>query len=377
MRLLLFSWCAVVVFLGTKVELGCGLAMPSLRLLEWVPSQQLLVKTAKAGWETAFKTLISEIAPQSAEGDYVRPSSQRGGNFLSLESGNYCVYVGNACPWCHRVALGLGVRGFPSHVKICELEDDATKASRGGWIVKDKDPIFGKNDLKEIYDAASGGTFNGRCTAPLLVDVDSKKIVSQESGDILRALCHMEKGNDVELRPSPLKDSIDTWNDKIYRVNDGVYRCGFATTQKAYERAYEALHAALRDIEAQLASTTKFLLGDKLTEADLRLYPTIARFDAAYATLFRCSPGLSLEAQYPNLATWRSTMQQIPAVNHSCDPNAAAASYYRSLFPLNPSGIIPHFSKDVAGGTYLSQQDDNNIDLVKRGLAFSKTTTTL
>ena len=313
----------------------------ALGLLEWVPSQQLLVSTAKFGWLQAYRTMLGELAPQSKDGDYVRPAPQTGTKSgLELKDRRYRVYLGNACPWCHRVALGLALRETPN-VKVVELEDDATKASRGGWIIKTMDPVFGKRDLKQVYDAATGGAYEGRCTAPLLVDEDSKRIISQESGDILRALCDLRVGNDLDLRPPHLATNIDDWNDLVYRVNDGCYKCGFATKQTAYERAYKDLHDALNHIETSL-STNTFLLGEKLTEADLRLYPTIARYDAVYASLFRC--GGSIPLRYPHINRWRLTMLALPGVDASFDAAGAAKSYYSSLFPLNPSGIVPVFS---------------------------------
>mmetsp|Transcript_25618 Transcript_25618/g.82965 ORF Transcript_25618/g.82965 Transcript_25618/m.82965 type:complete len:375 (-) Transcript_25618:206-1330(-) len=363
-------WVVFLLVLCTKASaLGGG----GFRVLEWVPSQQMLVKSAKFGWTTAFRTMMEELAPQSKEGDYLRPSPQRGtGKALRLD-GSYAAYVGNACPWCHRVALGVALRQ-PRNVRLVELEDDATEASRGGWIMKTTDPVFGKRDLKQVYDAAASkpGGYEGRCTAPLLVDVDAKTIVSQESGDILRALCDVD-ANDIDLRPPDLASHIDALNEKIYLINDGTYRCGFATTQRAYDRAYADLHAAMKDIEDTLDNAF-FLLGDKITEADLRLYPTIARFDVVYATLFRCG-GPSLALRYPHIDRWRARMLAIPGVDATLDAHAAAASYYKSLFPLNPSGVVPKPPAvlEEASSPLLDDKTLNTVDdLLTAGLAFPR-----
>mmetsp|Transcript_30191 Transcript_30191/g.92341 ORF Transcript_30191/g.92341 Transcript_30191/m.92341 type:complete len:377 (+) Transcript_30191:26-1156(+) len=342
----------------------------ALRVLEWVPSQQLLVTTAKFGWHQTWKTMMGELAPQSRDGDYLRPAPQTGtGAAPHLDdSGEYCLYVGNACPWCHRTALGLALRGNPRNVRLVELEDDATRASRGGWILKTgKDPVFGKPDLKQVYDAASReGRYEGRCTAPLLVDASSRRVVSQESGDILRALCEL-RANDVDLRPPHLASAIDLANEVVYEANDGVYRCGFATSQRAYDRAYANLHAALSRLNADLEST-RFLVGDKLTEADLRLYPTVCRFDAVYASLFRC--GASLGLAYPHLERWRRTMLGLPGIRDSFDAHAAAASYFTSLFPLNPSAIVPALPAHLRADEERSPSAPL-LDILDAGLAFS------
>lgn len=312
-----------------------------LRVLEWIPSQQLLVRTTKLAWNEAWKTMMAELAPQSKDGDYVRPAPQRGTKTPRLETGQrYELYVGNACPWCHRATVAAALRQVPE-VTVTMLEDDAGRASRGGWIVRDPpDRVFGAVDLKGVYDKATRSAYRGRVTAPLLVDARAKTVVASDSADIVRALCAPGLGNDVDLRPAHLVPAIDEACDWVYeKVNNGVYQCGFCTTQQAYERAEAALHDGLARAD-ELLKESRFLVADTVTEADVWLYPTVARFDAVYAPLFRCGRK-TVRADYPNLARWASDMARLPGIDATFDRAQAARSYYASLFPLNPSGIVP------------------------------------
>ena len=196
-----------------------------MRILEWIPSQKLLVKTARFAWNTLWGTMLGELAPQSKDGEYVRPAPQTGGTGdthwpteLPPTRGRYHVYLGNACPWCHRVGIALALRGQLEDVGVTRLEDDPEKASRGGWCFDPQhpDPLCAARDLKGlcfahppispicrtpllpyltfydlkgVYDHCTpGGKYTGRCTAPLLVDLETETIISHESGDIVRML---------------------------------------------------------------------------------------------------------------------------------------------------------------------------------------------
>ena len=335
-----------------------------LRVLEWIPSQQVLVKSAKFVWHETWRTMMAELAPQSAAGDYVRPAPQTGTAPVALTEAAYTLYVGNACPWCHRAVVATRLREA-TNVNVIELSDDAAKASRGGWILKDGDPVFGASDLKQVYDRATGGAYRGRCTAPLLVDSTRKRIVARDSADIARALCEqtVRGANDVDLRPAALAADIDAMCAFVYEnVNDGVYKCGFCTTQEAYERAEAALHNALAEVDRTLANS-RFLCADKLTLADVWLYPTIARFDSIYAPLFRC--GRRRIADYPHISRWFADLATLLAPTF--DLPSAAASYFSSLFPLNPSGIVPALvaAPAVLSTTTLPLDDDLAFKFVK------------
>ena len=250
--------------------------------------QGALVKGVKTGWRLAWRTLMSELAPQSKDGEYVRPSYAFKGEIGTAdfpeERGRFHLYAGKACPWCHRVELVRSVRGLQGFMSMTTVLDRPEEASRGGWVFTraQPDPVFQARDLREVYDAVTGG-FTGRCTAPLLVDKVTKKAVSNESSDLMRMLNKPAGAGDIDidLCPAHLAAQIDEINAWIYTdVNNGVYKCGFSTSQEAYDRSSLALCQGLDRIEAILADN-RFLLGDRLTEADLRLFPTIYRCDDA------------------------------------------------------------------------------------------------
>ncbi|KAL6755645.1 putative glutathione S-transferase [Haematococcus lacustris] len=375
-----------------------------LSLLEWTNKllpQSTVVSVVKQGWRLAWQIMVRELAPQSKDGAYKRPSYKFTGRIgtpeFPAESGRYHVYLGNACPWCHRVYLTLVLRGLlkpqavqaqaagsqsqssqgpqqpaqhqetgrpgssqgssqgnslgsrqQGHVSITQLADDPTRARRGGWVfdASDPDPVWGAQDLWEVYDSASPG-FKGRCTAPLLVDKVTRRIVSNESADIMRMLntLHLPDCTSVDLVPEQLRSEIDALNEQMYEsINNGVYRSGFSTSQAAYDAVQQELFQALDAMELRL-SRSRFLLGDLLTEADLRLFPTIVRFDAVYAIIFRCCKRRI--SDYPHLQSWMRDMWQLEVpgsldqVRDTVDIDAARRSYFGNLFPLNASGIIP------------------------------------
>ena len=237
--------------------------------------------------------------------------------------------------------LTIKVKGIKA-VSVTRLVDDPTKASRGGWILSqsDPDPIFASGDLAEVYERLSPG-FEGRCTAPLLVDKNGKKIVSNESSEICRMLNALPGTRDINLYPDHLSDLIDETNDWIYTLlNNGVYQCGFSTTQRAYDEASASVRLGLRQADDILANRD-FLCGSTLTESDLRLLPTALRFDGVYAPLFRAGGAHLRIRDYPNLHQWLKRCWQLPGVKESIDLAKANGSYYSNLFPLNPSGIVP------------------------------------
>lgn len=227
------------------------------------------------------------------------------------------------------------------------------------------DPIFLASDLAGVYnDCSPGGSYRGRCTAPLLVDTDERRIISNDSGAIIRMLNYLAPSMDcgtgeaLDLFPEELRPEILEAGDWIYeQVNNGCYRCGFATRQAAYARAEEALHAALADIDRSLDVTNRptscehglrpgpFLCGEVVTEADVRLLPTICRFDAIYSGIFRCGRR-RIQSDYNNIHAWLHRMLDLRGrgtkpLRSTLDLDAARVSYYRNLFPLNPSGIVP------------------------------------
>ncbi|KAL1527441.1 hypothetical protein AB1Y20_016107 [Prymnesium parvum] len=330
-----------------------------VRLLEWIPSQQLLVTSARFAWNTLWKVMLSELAPQSDDGDYVRPAPQMGTGAtwpaeLPVVSGRYHLYLGNACPWCHRVAASARLRqqllaktGPPQptqFLSFTRLVSDPQRASRGGWVFDsdDPDPLCDAADLKGVYDRCTPGGYSGRCTAPLLVDLETSTIISQESADIIRMLGQVSlnpSGRAVDLYPTALRADIDATCKWVYtQVNNGVYGCGFATTQSAYERAERGVHEGLSRCD-ELLSSQRFLCGAQITEADVWLLPTAVRFDGIYASFFRCGRR-QIRSDYPNIARWMKELLQLTG-SDLFDLDAARRSYYTDLFPLNPGGIVP------------------------------------
>ena len=330
-----------------------------LRLLEraggMLLPQGVIVATAKAAWRKAWSAMMTELAPQGEGGAYARPASAFTGVLGSPAfpfhgddpafAGRYRLYLGNACPWCHRVELALVARGLDGAIPVTRLDDDPVRASRGGWVVAageggGKDPVFGGADLRAVYVGAAGA-YTGRCTAPLLIDTATRTIVSNDSAGILAALDAVDGGADVRLRPAALAAEIDAVNDMLYEsVCNGCYAAGFATSQAAYDAAFRRVAAGLDAAEARLAGS-RFLVGDRATDADLRLLPTIARLDAVYQPLFRATDRPL--AAWPRLAAWAVDVAALNGgrLRATVDIAAARASYFSSLFPLNPSGIVP------------------------------------
>jgi glutathionyl-hydroquinone reductase len=335
----------------------------------FLPTQPLVVRTAKATWRFVWERMMSELAPHDSQGNYVRPgytyasTTSPGVREASQQeqdgsaTGHYQLYVGNPCPWCHRAVLAVRILGLdPGEergVGITRLMDDPEKATRGGWVFssKDPDPVYRCADLRELYDRLSaGGSYTGRCTAPLLVDKKAKSIVSNESADIVRFLNRLSQRRAdsstatpaIDLYPPELAAEIDAVNDWVYELlNNGVYRCGFATSQAAYDRASKDVRLGLGRCDSTL-SQRPFLAGDRFTEADLRLLPTILRFDGAYGPLFRAGGAHVRIQSYPNLHRWLvRCWEDVPGVQGSIDLPDACSSYFRQLFPLNPGGIVP------------------------------------
>lgn len=326
------------------------------RVLEWTGGllpQGKLVSTAKFTWRQLWLTFMRELAPQNDDGEYQRPSygfqGVIGSREFPVEAGRYFLYLGNACPWCHRVAIAVAIRNLSESIQIVEAVDDPERASRGGWTFHVPEPVFGAKDLREVYDACSGpGGYRGRCTAPLLVDGFAKKIVCNESSLLVRmlnAIRELPGSSNVSLAPEHLLDEINKWNDKIGEsVNNGVYKCGFATTQGAYDAAERRLVETLFQLDTHL-STQRFLCSDiYFTEADLRLLPTAVRFDAVYATLFKCCRRRWKD--FPHLQAWLLDCLSLPlpgggTIKDTIDLDDCRRSYYSQLFPLNPGNIIP------------------------------------
>lgn len=215
-----------------------------LRILEWTGSvvpQGLLVKTAKYAWRQAWLTLMKELAPQNKSGGYSRPTytfqNPIGSPEFPEESGRYVLYLGNPCPWCHRVLMTAHLKGLlnnnsdgktSSFITVVRALDDPERASRGGWVFKQPEPAFGCTDLRQVYDLCTpGNAYKGRCTAPLLIDKISRKIVCNDSGYMIRNLNSIQykSGRTIDLCPKHMEYEIDMMNALTYEsINNGVYK---------------------------------------------------------------------------------------------------------------------------------------------------------
>jgi putative glutathione S-transferase len=315
-----------------------------LQMPSFVP-KTALISAVKFGWTLAWSIMMAELAPQSRDGAYVRPTDVLVGAPIAYpaEPGRYVLYVGAACPWCHRATLTVALRRLGSAVRVVQLRGNS---SSGGWEFPpgQADPVVsGAATLRDTY-AALAPAYTGRRTAPLLVDSrDGGAVVSNDSATISRllndAFAPQDSSDAVELRPAALAAEIDALCAELQgAVNDGVYRCGFATTQKAYEAAQAALRAALTRMDARLADR-RFLCGAAVTEADVRLFATVVRLDAVYSPLFKCALQTALD--FPSLHAWARDVYRLPGVAAGVDLAAYRAAYYGNLFPVNPGGVVP------------------------------------
>ena len=245
--------------------------------------------------------------------------------------------VGEGCPWAHRTLVVRALKGLTDAIEVVKV---VPNVNAGGW--KFETTFEDCSDLPELYRRDQPG-YKGRSTVPVLWDTQSQTVVNNESADILVMLNDQlnlwAKRPKMDLYPAELRTEIDRWNEKIYQtVNNGVYRCGFAQTQPAYNQACTELFATLDELETVLARQ-RYVCGDCVTLTDVRLFTTLFRFDAVYFGLFKCSQRQI--QSYQNLGPYLRDLYQLPGVRETCSLEAVRKDYYGNLFPLNPSGIIP------------------------------------
>jgi putative glutathione S-transferase len=279
-------------------------------------------------------TLGTESAP---DGAFQRQSSVFRGWVDEPEPGRYGLYVSWACPWAHRTLIVRALKELEDAVPVVVVHpyrDERGWALPGG---EHHDHLEGFELLAEAYDATDEA-FEGRVTVPVLWDRRERRIVSNESADIIRMLdAWSDRGPD--LYPEDLRAEIDAVNERVYEtVNNGVYRAGFATSQATYEEAFSALFETLEWLDDRLA-TRRYLLGDRITEADWRLFPTLVRFDAVYHTHFRCN-GRRL-VDHARLWPYARELYQWPGVAETVRFDEIKRHYYTTHDMLNPKRIIP------------------------------------
>ncbi|HCG6763181.1 glutathione S-transferase family protein [Vibrio parahaemolyticus] len=254
------------------------------------------------------------------------------------ESGRYHLYVSLACPWAHRTLIFRKLKGLEPHIDVTVVCPDMLSQ---GWQMGLPEPLFGHTRMHQIYTQAKPD-YTGRVTVPVLWDKKTNTIVSNESSEIIRmfnSVFNDLTGNHDDYYPGPLRGVIDEWNDYIYpNVNNGVYRCGFATSQEAYEEAFESLFSALDKINAHLA-THRYLAGNKITEADWRLFTTLVRFDAVYVGHFKCNK--QRIADYVNIQGYLKELYQIDGIADTTDFYHIKRHYYFSHTGINPTQVVP------------------------------------
>ncbi len=305
---------------------------------------KLMIQTGRFVWTQMWHLMMSNLAPRNKVGEYIRPESQFR-NAISTApnatyppaAGRYKLYVGWGCPWAHRTLVVRALKGLEEAIAVSIV---SPAPEEGGWILDV--PEAGCRTLADLYELAAPG-YGGRCTVPVLWDGATKTIVNNESSDIIVMLNSemnaFAKHPELDLYPEELKDKIDEWNDKIYHsVNNGVYRCGFAQSQEAYEKACNGVFVTLDEIDAVLESN-QYVCGDRITLTDVRLFTTLFRFDIVYYGLFKCNRRRIQD--YEHLGPYLRDLYHFPGVADTCNLEAVKREYYGNLFPLNPGGIIP------------------------------------
>ena len=255
------------------------------------------------------------------------------------DSGRYHLYAAWNCPWAHRVLLAIAELRLEEAISISRV---APRRTDQGWVFAPdqgyEDCLFGSAALHEVYRRGAPG-YTGRVTVPLLWDTETGTAVSNESADIVRML-NATYGGPIDLYPEAFRAEIDRWNDRIHAdLNNGVYRAGFADSQAAYDVAVAGVFDTLDIIEAALADGRCFLTGDRFTEADLRLFPTLVRFDVAYVQAFKCSRNRLTD--FPKLWDYAKRLHRRPGVAKTVQFDIYRAGYNSPTTKRNPHGIVP------------------------------------
>lgn len=268
------------------------------------------------------------------------PSGEGG---FSAEPGRYHLYVSLACPWAHRTVIFRKLKALENVVGLSVVSPEM---GRDGWTFDTStgstgDAVNGKAKLSDVYVLAEP-RYTGRVSVPLLWDKRRKTIVNNESSEIIRifnSAFDAQTNVRTDYYPAALRGEIDRLNEKIYaNVNNGVYRAGFATTQAAYEQAFRNLFDTLEEIE-QMLGQHRYLVGNTITEADWRLFPTLIRFDAVYYSHFKCNWRHIYE--YPNLSNYLRDLYQQPGIAETVNLEQIKRHYYWSQRQVNPTGIVP------------------------------------
>ncbi len=308
----------------------------------------ILVSAARKSWNWQWNQLMNGLAPCDKEGNYCRPTSQklnaippskeeilnRPKNLLPR------IIIGRSCPWAHRTWLLSKLRNLESSLELIIAKVNYEK---GLWEIEP--PWLGCKTLIDLYKAC-GTPPSHRATVPALIDPgkianEQPRLLGNESSQLIEVLNEWPSNqNSLNLAPLPLQGEINKWQSLLQlSVNDGVYRCGFARNQSSYNKASEELFEALEYVEKSLSLKGPWLCGEELTLADIRLFPTLIRWETVYEPLFNCSQKpLWL---FPNIFEWRKKFFEMPKVKDTCNSMTWRQDYFGALFPLRPNNIVP------------------------------------
>lgn len=288
--------------------------------------------------------------PPDAQGRFQRPRTRfrhqvtpDGSTGFAPEAGRYHLYISYACPWASRVAIARALYGLEDVLPMTVLDPRMSDEgwSFGGWPGCGEEPLFGARYLRELYTRAQP-RYTGRVTVPTLWDKRTRTVVNNESRELLRMVTTAFRALGdprLHLCPEELRAEIDGVLDALYEpINNGVYRAGFAGSQEAYEQACRELFSALEHWEEHLAHQ-RYLVGNRLTEADICLYTTLVRFDVVYYSHFKCN--LRRIQDFPNLWGYLRDLYQTPGFRETTHLDHIKVHYYWSQTTVNPSRVVP------------------------------------
>ena len=297
-----------------------------------------LIIFARKFWLWYWLKLMNGFVPSDLNGSYIRPQgilSNRKSKFNPKNTENIYLLVGSACPWCHRTLLMYRLKNLSKTINIIFLKP---RYQDGEWIFKEH--FFGMKTLSEIYSKFKFH-IKSRPTLPVLIKFENKQIevISNESSEIIRIL------NKIGDYKHTNRTKIICRNEELldlihYSINDGVYKCGFARNQSAYEKASRNLFSSMDIVDCLLKENGgPWLLGQELSLADIYLFPTLIRWELIYSILFKCTQ--KDISEYKNLIKWRLNFFNLKEVRETCFEEEWMQDYYKALFPLNPNQIIP------------------------------------
>ena len=301
----------------------------------WV--QAPLARVKDGAFDRPASVFRRWITPDGSPG----PSAEEG---FPAASGRYHLYVSHACPWAHRTMIGRALKGLAPHISVSVVHPEMLE---DGWSFRTDfpdatgDTLMHLPFLRDVYLRADPRATT-KVTVPVLWDKERGTIVNNESSEVIRMMTSAWDritGNTLDLWPKDLREAIEPVNARIYdTVNNGVYRAGFAQSQKAYDEAVRALFDTLDWLEARL-SQSRWLMGDRFTEADIRLFTTLVRFDTVYHGHFKCNRRKLIE--YPAIWGFTRDVYQTPGVAETVHLDHIARHYYYSHEGINPTRIVP------------------------------------